>query len=86
MTRRKLPSILDVAIDVDHQSSLILAAFSQYLDENPTRAIVLSRPDRSRSGWLVELHDRRSARGHTLRDATAQIAQVLAIEADEAQP
>jgi len=83
MTKRKVPSILDGAIDVDHQSSFILAAFSQYLDENPTRSIVLSRPDKKRSGWLVETVDRRSARGTSLRDATAQIATALRLESEE---
>jgi hypothetical protein len=84
MTKRKVPSILDSAIDVDHQSSLILAAFSQYLEENSTRSIVLSRPDRGRRGWLVETVERRSARGNSLRDATAQIATALRLESETA--
>lgn len=83
MTKRKLPSIADAAIDVDHQAALILAAFSQYLERDPTRSVVLSRPERGRHGWLVELHDRRSARGVSLHDASAQIATVLSIEGDE---
>ena len=64
MTKRKLPSIADAAIDVDHQSSLILAAFSEYLEANPTRSIVLSRPKHGRSGRLVELERRAWHLGH----------------------
>ena len=83
MTKKKLSPLSD-ALDVDHQSSLILAAFSEYLEADADRAIVLSRrPVRSRGGWSVELVEKRRASGTTLRDATAQIATALRLEADE---
>lgn len=83
MTKRKVTEPPD-PIDPDHQAALILAAFSQYLEQSSDRSIVLSRPDRGRGGWLVELNDRRSAHGNSLRDATAQIATALRLESDEA--
>jgi hypothetical protein len=82
MTRKKLPSILDAAIDVDHQSTLVLTAFSEYLEANPTRSIVLSHPDKGRLSWRVQLLDSREAHGSNLRDASAQIATVLTLEAE----
>ena len=84
MTKKKLSPLSD-ALDVDHQSSLILAAFSQYLEADSGRAIVLSRPVRGRRGWSVELVEKRRASGTTLRDATAQMATALRLEADEGQ-
>lgn len=84
MTKKTLSPLSD-ALDVDHQSSLILAAFSQYLEADSGRAIVLSRPVRGRRGWTVELVEKRHANGTTLRDATAQIATALRLEADEGQ-
>lgn len=84
MTKKKLSPLSD-ALDIDHQSSLILAAFSQYLEHDPGRAIVLSRPVRGPRGWSVELVEKRQASGTTLRDATAQIATALRLEADEGQ-
>jgi hypothetical protein len=50
------------------------------LAERGGRRIVLSHDD---AGWQCDLEERRSTRGSTLQDATAQGAQVAATEVEE---
>lgn len=76
MSSRKLPP--DDSIDPDHQASRILAAFATWLREKPKdRTIVLMHDAR---GFLVGFDEHRRARGSTLQDATAQVAQTLRFE------
>jgi len=66
-------------IDPDHQAALILANFATWLADQPGRRIVLSRDT---GGWRCDLEERRKTRGETLQHASAQGAQIAAVEVE----
>jgi len=73
MTRTKIPDP-HAAL----QSALILDAFASYLATSPGRAVILTR---DADGWRVSLEDARTTRGTSLRDAAAQCATTIVVDA-----
>jgi hypothetical protein len=60
------------------QSSILLAAFDDYLRAAPDRKIEITFS--LEHGFRVALHEEHVSKGESLRDAAAQVAQVLVLE------
>jgi len=66
------------------QATLVLGAFDDYLRAAPDREVRITFS--LEHGFRVALHEEHVSRGDSLRDAAAQVAQVLILDAGGVSP